>query len=369
MQNTKLFVLFAVFLALAPMSAFGAGRAFGGAVYAMSNASEGNEIVVFDRDIHGGLTLADAYPTYGLGTGGQSIDPLASQGSLILSRNHRWLFAVNAGSDDISVFRVRRHSLDLVGNFDSGGRFPVSLTLYRNLLYVLNAGREGEGANITGFTLNRHGDLTPLPESTRDLAPGGYHQVGFNPRGDTLVVTRGEPTGENLILVFAVDEDGLPGPAPAVSPSVGVVPFGFIFDWRGHLLVSEAGSGAVSSYAIQDDGTLDVISGSVPNGNRATCWIARTWFGAVFTANTASDNISSYRVNFGSGNVLLKDADAASGNKPIDMATTPDGRYLYALNAADGTVEAYRISLFGFLTDLGNTAGLPLVFAQGIAVR
>jgi 6-phosphogluconolactonase len=148
-----------------------------------------------------------------------------------------------------------------------------------------------------------------------------------------------------------------------------VVPFGFVFDWLGHLIVSEAGSGAVSSYAIQDDGTLDVISGSVPNGNRATCWIARTWFGAVFTANTASDNISSYRVNFGSGNVLLKDADAASGNKPIDMATTPDGRYLYALNAADGTVGAYRISPFGFLTDLGRTAGLPLLFAQGIAVR
>jgi hypothetical protein len=139
MQSTKLFVLFAVLLALAPISAFGAGRAFGGAVYAMSNASEGNEIVVFDRDIHGGLTLADSYPTNGLGTGGQSIDPLASQGSLILSRNHRWLFAVNAGSDDISVFRVRRHSLDLVGNFESGGLFPVSLTLYRNLLYVLNA--------------------------------------------------------------------------------------------------------------------------------------------------------------------------------------------------------------------------------------
>ena len=56
MQSTKLFVLFAVLLALAPISAFGAGRAFGGAVYAMSNASEGNEIVVFDRDIHGGLT-------------------------------------------------------------------------------------------------------------------------------------------------------------------------------------------------------------------------------------------------------------------------------------------------------------------------
>lgn len=103
---------------------------------------------------------------------------------------------------------------------------------------------------------------------------------------------------------------------------------------------------------------MEIINGSVPNGNNATCWITGTWFGAVFTANTASDNISSYKVNFGSGNVRLKDAEAASGNKPIDMATT-----------ADGTVSAFRISPYSFLKDLGKVAGLPFLFAQGIAVR
>jgi 6-phosphogluconolactonase (cycloisomerase 2 family) len=107
----------------------------------------------------------------------------------------------------------------------------------------------------------------------------------------------------------------------------------------------------------------------VPNGNNATCWIAGTWFGEVFTANTASDNISGYKVNFGSGQLRLKDADAASGNKPIDMAATADGRFLYTLNAADGTVGAFRISPYGFLRSLGTATGLPLLFAQGIAVR
>jgi 6-phosphogluconolactonase len=368
MQKTKRLIIFTVLLALVPLSAFGGGGPFGGAVYVMSNAPEGNTVIAFERDYHGRLTLADTYATAGFGTGG-NIDPLASQGSLILSRNHRWLFAVNAGSDDISVFRVLRNSLELIGSFDSGGQFPVSLTLHRNLLYVLNAGREGAGANITGFSLNRHGELIPLADSTRTLEPGGYHQVGFNPDGDALVVTQGVPTGENVIRVFSVDEEGLPGDVPTVSPSTGVVPFGFIFDWLGHLLVSEAGSGAVSSYAIQEDGTLEVISGSVPNGNNATCWIAGTWFGGVFTANTASDNISSYKVNFGSGQIRLKDADAAAGGKPIDMATTADGRFLYVLNAADGTVGGFRISPYGFLKDLGTTAGLPLLHAQGIAVR
>jgi 6-phosphogluconolactonase (cycloisomerase 2 family) len=368
MQKTKLLFILTVFLLLAPMSALGGGLHSGGAVYVMSNSSDGNEVVVFQRDFDGRLTLAGAYATAGFGSGDQ-IDPLGSQGSLILSRNHRWLFAVNAGSDDISVFRVGRQSLVLTDRIYSGGQFPVSLTLFRNLLYVLNAGRNGAGAGIAGFRLGRDGELEQLSNATRALAPGGYHQVGFDPRGDALVVTQGDPNGENAILVFAVDDNGLPGAAPVVSPSVGVVPFGFIFDWRGHLLVAEAGSGALSSYEIQDDGTLEVISGSVANGNKATCWIAGTWFGGVFTANTGSDNISSYRANFGTGQVHLKDAAAASGNKPIDMAITADGRFLYVLNAADGTVGAFRISPYGGLKDLGTVSGLPPVFAQGIAVR
>jgi len=368
MKNKYFFVILTVLLALVPMTAFGRHLPAAGAVYAMSNAPEGNEVVVFERNFRGRLTLTDSYATAGLGSGG-GIDALGSQGSLILSANHRWLIAVNAGSNDISVFHVGRHDLDLVGNFDSGGNFPTSLALHRNLLYVLNADPGGETPNITGFTLNRHGVLTPLPGSTRSLGPGGFHQVGFNPRGDSLVVTQGDPNGVNAILVFGVDEDGMPDAAATVSPSAGVVPFGFIFDWRGHLIVAEAGSGAVSSYDIQENNSLAVIEASVPNGNTATCWIAGTWFGSVFTANTGSDNISSYKVKAGDGTLRLTDAIAATGNKPIDMATTASGFYLYVLNAADGSVGAFRISPFGFLQDLGTVKGLPLLYAQGIAVR
>jgi 6-phosphogluconolactonase len=369
MNSKKFFVIFTVLLAIVPVSVFGGNLPSAGAVYVMTNAPEVNEVVVYERNFRGRLTLTDSFATGGLGSGG-GIDPLGSQGALVLSANQRWLIAVNAGSNTISVFRVRRHGLHLVDSFYSGGDFPVSLALHRNLLYVLNAGQEdGTGPNITGFTLNRHGKLTPLPDSTRSLGPGGYHQVGFSPRGETLVVTQGDPDGVNAILVFAVDEDGLTDAAPTVSPSEGMVPFGFIFDWRGHLIVSEAGSGAVSSYGIRTDNTLEVIAASVQNGNTATCWIAGTWFGSVFTANTGSDNISSYKVRAANGQVRLREEEAAAGGKPIDMATTASGLYLYVLNAADGTVGAFRVLPFGFLKDLGTVAGLPLEYAQGIAAR
>src|SRR4029077_626960 len=101
----------------------------------------------------------------GLGTG----SGLGSQGALVLSENGRWLFAVNAGSDDISVFSVDREELTLASRVSSGGTRPISMTVYRDLLYVLNAGGSG---NITGFNIGRHGALTPISNSTRPLSGG-----------------------------------------------------------------------------------------------------------------------------------------------------------------------------------------------------
>ena len=353
---------------LSPMAVFGFGLPSKGAVYVMDNNPEGNKVVVFDRDFRGRLKLAKAYPTGGKGFG-EDIDPLGSQGSLILSPNHHWLFAVNAGSDEISVFRVWRHKLVLIGKIYSGGDFPVSLALYHNLLYVLNAGAAGDGPNITGYNLNHRGELTPLPGSTRQLGSGGFHQVGFSPDGDALVITNGMPGGMNEIFVFGVDEDGLPDAVPTITPSAGVVPFAFIFHGPRNLLVAEAGSGAVSSYELMEDNTLEVIDASIANGNRATCWAAGTVFGTIFTANTASNNISSYKIKAYTGRLRLMKAEAGTGNAPIDMTITRNGRFLYVLNARDGSVGAFRILTRGRLKNLGTVAGLPPLIAQGIVAR
>lgn len=336
-----------------------------GAVYAMTNDSDGNEIAVYNRNAKGMLELVTNYPTEGLGSG-DMIDPLGSQESLILSPNKRWLLAVNAGSNTISVFRTRHNRLKLIGAFDSGGEFPVSLTLYHDLLYVLNAGEDGFSPNITGFRLTHWGELIKLSDSTRELGTGGFHQVGFDPQGEVLVVTEGDPAGENNIHVFSVDRNGLPSLEPVTSPSVGIVPFGFIFDRRGHLLVSEAGSGAVTSYKILPDNSLQVISPSVENNQRATCWITANSRGFVYTANTGSDTISAYKLHSGSGRLMLLDETAGSGDKPIDMTTAGNGRFLYVLNAGNGTVGMFRINPDGSLTDLGAIVGLPEIFAQGI---
>jgi 6-phosphogluconolactonase len=334
-----------------------------GAVYTMTNAPapDGNEVVIFGRDAVGMLSKTGSMLTGGDGSGG-GLDQLGSQGSLILSQDERWLLAVNAGSDEISVFRVLPNGLVLTDKVGSEGKFPVSLTVFHNLVYVLNG---GASPNISGFTLNHRGQLTSILGSTRSLGTGAFAQVGFDPQGKVLVVT---DRGENEILVYSVGRDGLPSPAPVTSPSNGLVPFGFIFTRQGDLVVSEAGSGAVSSYAILPDGTLLVITPSAANGQAATCWIAGNQQHA-FTANTGSSSISAYRVKAGKGKVVLREAVAGIGNLDIDVAITINGRFLYTLNAGNGTVGMFKIKSKGTLVNLGMIDGGLSIFAQGIAAR
>jgi 6-phosphogluconolactonase (cycloisomerase 2 family) len=334
-----------------------------GAVFAMSNLPEGNSILIFRRNANGQLTPAGSVSTGGLGNGTEP-DSLRSQGSLVLSDNR--LFAVNAGSNEISVFRIGTKRLTLVDKVSSGGELPTSLAVLDDLLYVVNAG-SGE---ITGFRIGSDGHLTPLAGSTLPLT-GGFaadpSQISFTPDGGALLVTE---KGPNLIDVFQVDDDGLAeGPFP--TPSNGPGPFGFDFDRDGHLIVSETfggapNAGAASSYELADDGTPSVIIGSVGNDQTATCWVVTTGRFAFMT-NTMSGTISSYRIRQDGTLTLRKAVAGTTGGAPIDMALSGDGQFLYAIVDVTGRISAFRIESDGGLAPVrGGVRGLP-PFAQGIA--
>ena len=330
-----------------------------GRVYTATNAVAGNEIVIYDRANNGSLSPAGRVAANGLGSGGG----LGNQGGLIMSKNARWLFAVNAGSNEISVFSARRGLLTLVDKVASGGTRPVSLTIHGDLLYVLNGGGTN---NITGFSMGEWGKLSPIPNSTRPLsaAATGPAQIQFTPDGDALVVTE---KASNKIAIYAV-EDGIAN-GPAVRDSNGATPFGFAFDKRGHLIVSEAFGGApnqaaLSSYNVSEEGSdLSVISPSVKDGQSAACWVVVTKNGRyAYTTNTASGSVSGYRVANDGKLTLLGDGLTAvigAGTGPIDAALSKSSQFLYVLNSGIGTVNGYRVEANGSLSSTGNVGGLP----------
>src|SRR6202789_3276289 len=95
------------------------------AVLVMTNNADANQVVAFQRDPNGTLDNPHSYGTDGRGSGG-TVDPLASQGSLTLSTDGAWLFAVNAGSGRVSVFRVHGVQLELTDRGAREGGEPTS---------------------------------------------------------------------------------------------------------------------------------------------------------------------------------------------------------------------------------------------------
>lgn len=322
-----------------------------GAVYTLTNQATDNAVAVFARSADGALTWQANVSTGGSGAG----SGLGSQGALALSEDGRWVFTVNAGSNDVSVFRVSGRGLSLASRSPSGGIRPISLTVHDDVLYVLNAGGDG---NISGFSVGSDGALSSIPGSTRALSGTavGPAQVSFSPNGRWLVVT--EKT-TNRLDVFAVNEGGVAS-GVMTTASAGGTPFGFSFGTRDELFVSEA-AGSASSYVIANDGSLTLASGAVLTHQGAPCWAVVTKNGKFgYTANAQAGSISGFAIA-NDGSIGLIDPDgrtAVVGGGNIDLALSGNSRYLYQLNG-DRSISTFRIDADGHLTAAGRTSGMP----------
>lgn len=342
-------------------------------VFVQTNDPAGNAVVVFDRSRDGTLTLAGIFPTGGKG-GRAAVpelepDPLASQGSLVYDRSHQLLFAVNTGSDTISVFQVDGDQLELTQVVSSGGPFPISIAVQGNLAYVLDAGLAGF---VTGFRIDdRH--LEPLQGSTRSLGLANMNppfflsspaQVGFTPNGTYLLVTT---KIASTVEAFAVAKDGRLS-ADAVRTPVTPAPFAFLFGPSDRLVLTDVLNSSVSTFSIGDGGSLVRQGGPVPDGQLAACWIVSA-HEFQYVANAHSDDISQYRVR-DDGSVVLVNATAATGIPgTTDMTTAGSGQFLYVLSGFSASVYAYRVEDDGSLSFIQTVAVPGGASMEGIAAN
>lgn len=333
-------------------------------VYTLSNNADGNEVLAFHRHGNGQMEPAGRFATGGTGTG----SGLGNQGALALSANARYLFAVNAGSNDLSVFRIDRDGLRLIDRAAEEGTTPVSVAVGPNRVYVVNSGDD----SIFGFRFDhRTGKLRPLPESHQKLSGDGTApaQISFDRGGDALVVTE---KATNKITTFSLNEDGSPEARHSID-SAGSTPFGFAFGKRDQFFVSEAQGGApdgatVSSYQLLENGTAQLIDGAVAAGQTAACWLATTPTGRIaFTADTPANAISAFSID-AAGHLSLLHTRAAEENRPTDLAVSTDGRMLYTLSGGDHSIGVYRILKGGALQKLQSLGALP-AGTTGLIVR
>jgi 6-phosphogluconolactonase (cycloisomerase 2 family) len=327
----------------------------GRAVFVQTDNLAGNQVVAYRRAGNGTLSLAGTYPTGGLGgqLAGSVVDHLASQGSLGYDARRGLLYAVNAGSDTVSVFAVRGDRLALRQVIGSGGAFPVSVAVRGDLVYVLNA---EDGGSVHGYRVVS-GRLIPIPGSTRPLGlnpaatpqftntPG---QAAFSPDGRQLIVTT--KANGNDIDVFGVRANGRLSAAPTVNAEPGAVPFAITFDRGGHLVIADAGTNALSTFALGADGALTSLD-TVGTGQSATCWVAADR-GLLFASNAGSATESGYAS--GPGGTLTLLGQTATDPGTVDAAVTPGGRFLYVQTGGNGVVDEFEVSAGGSLAEVGH---------------
>lgn len=342
-------------------------------VFVQTDNTSGNQIVAYTRAADGTLSQSATYDTGGLGgrLGGAAVDYLASQGSLTFNADHKLLFAVNAGSNSISVFRVHGSRLALEQVISSGGSFPASITVHDDVVYVLNA---LDGGSIQGYRLD-DGRLRLVPGWNRPLnldpnaAPQFTHtpgQVIFAPDGKSLLVTTKANT--HAIDVFSVKESGRPANTPVVNVFPGTVPFAGTFDGAGHFLAVEVGIGSVVSYALTEDGTLTALN-AVATTQVATCWIAAAG-GYFYTGNAGGNGTPGFGSLSGIAStpsgVLTNLGATTTDPGTVDAAGTSDGKFLYTQTGAHGIVDEFAINADGSLSPIGSVTVPSAIGGEGI---
>jgi len=333
-------------------------------LYTESNEAGINSIVILAAKKDGQLQVKDKVAAGGKGLGVR----LGSQGALAFSDDNEWLFAVNAGSNSISSFKVNNNgALTLTNTVDSKGNTPVSVSVHNNLLYVLNRGTD----NISGFKIGHNGELTYIEGSTQALSGTAVDapQVSITPDGNWVVVTE---KATNTLGAFRIKNDGSINPG-TFSNAAAPTPFGFDFS-RGYMIVSNAvggaaGAGSASSHLIKNDGSVASVSGAVPNQQGAPCWVASTKYGRyAYVANTASNTVSSYYVS-PFGKLYLIHAQAGNTDRgAADLVVTKDNGYVYVLTSGSHTINGFRRRPLGKLESTSTSEVLP-ISTTGLATR
>lgn len=347
-----------------------------GNVYVNDNTTGTNTIGAFTRHSDGTLSALAGSPFAigGAGTG----STIGSQGALQLSADGRYLLAVDAGSNEISVARILPNGTLLPAGSPvwSGGVKPVSIAVHGNLIYVANSG--DPSPNLSGFTLNPGGQLRPLAGSTVSLPTGSTpSDVLFNGTGTNLVAALVGPTfsGPSFVASYAVGANGLLTAAPG-SPFAAQAPGTIGSEFRptnpSQLFVSNAhagaGAGSVSAYSVAGDGTLNPISGSPYADNQtAPCWVEISHDGQyLFTVNTAVPSISRYSIAANGALTLISPAvgfqnPGGQTVAPLDLRLDPSGSFLYVVDSHLDAVSAFAVS-GGNLTELPSS---PIALPAG----
>lgn len=330
-----------------------------------------NAIVHYTRQADGSLVRAEITPTGGAGTnavrlnGTPGPNSLGSQNAVIVSPDHKMLFAVNAGDNSITAFALDQTSgkPSVLKTTLTLGSKPNSLAFTNGYLYAtfLNGPNQlgaykvqadGSLAQVALYNLGLYGSLAGAAVPT---------QVVASPDNHFVVVSAG--TASNAVLAFPINADGSLGAAVVNSKDV-VSPFaGAYLPGKGASVYLSTSISGVSLTAFNQGstGNLGAINVATASCVGAPCWLAVTPNGKFAYVGNGSGSISSFAIGADNGVTLLQsiaaeEAPVIAGVTSVagDSWISPDGKFLYSTYLGDDKIVVYGIGSDGALNKLGE---------------
>lgn len=331
-------------------------------LYVLTNNVDSNAVLTYSRDSKdGSLTYLSKTLTDGKGTG----LPLMSQGPVSISNDRKWILAVNAESNTITALKIIDGSLVRTSTISSNGRKPISITCFNNLVYVLN---DNDNGKIAGYNLSNAGILTPIinAAATLDTTATNPAQISFLQDGKMLAITL---KTTNKIIAYKLNVDGTLGEKFSIA-SQSPRPYGFAIGNQGNIYVSEAGQSAMSVYNITPNG-ITSVAGPFLTNQVSACWAATTPNGKfIYILNANSNSVTGYTINSSSSFTKMQPSGitAMTGIKPLDIAISDDSKFAYVLNYDDQSIRVFNITSMGGLEKIEDRFNLPSG-SSGIAVK
>lgn len=194
-----------------------------------------NQVGAYRQQPDGQLQELASSPfnTLGQGSSNRGLTPGQEEtdGSLVLSEDHRFLFAVNQGNNTISAFAIQPDAtLTLVAGspFPAGGSHPCSLAVVGSFLYVANKGEyatytspvTADPSSYSVLAIGSGGQLTPVSAATVTTTLGALPtQVYVAPVGRRVLFAADfrafqAPTPSGTLRAFTLGAQGQLTPVP-----------------------------------------------------------------------------------------------------------------------------------------------------------
>ncbi|KAI9144598.1 hypothetical protein BKA69DRAFT_1122426 [Paraphysoderma sedebokerense] len=279
----------------------GKGVKIAKALYFQTNNPKGNAVMAFAVNDDGSVNSQKTTSTSTSGAGGVGldgktggpveVDPLFSQGAITRGDGGNHLFAVNAGTNTVSMFNIDPNDptkLTLVGNpVSTMGEFPVSVA-YSDGLKIACVLNGGAADGVACYSVDAQKGLQSIDREARKLnigqstppkgPTGTASHIFFNPEASRVFVTiKGDPMSgkEGFLGSFEVDRATKTVKTDLVrsSPNGTAVLFGSLFVDDSTLVATDAAFGA-ATLQVSNNGQAAVKSLTRVDGQKATCWVA-----------------------------------------------------------------------------------------------